>query len=377
MAEYYAVLSKAVAGLEGSSPDARRAVYDKARNALIGQLKAIDPPLPTAEISRQRLELEEAIRRVERETAAVAAGAPAKAAASRPAAEPARRHAAARQSPQDVFRRAIQEAERESAGGAAPGARAGCDRARRYVVGKRAHRPRSATGAADAIVPALAGLRRGGAARRRAAACARLRLCVGPERPAASGGVRAEPRVDGDDRPAKPRRSGRRAAAAARTDDHDTIERRRAPSRLPTILLVVLIIAMIGGLGALGWSQRDSDLADLLSSISIPAPARPPRRCADAAGRRRRHRQGHRPPAHRRRAGDLPTDVRGVVPRRSGCRAAPARSRMPAPARRRRRRRDRRQRSTQMPWSRNARFSTRSRSMRPPRRRASSPSTPR
>ena len=68
MAEYYAVLSKAVAGLEANSADARRAVYDKARNALIGQLKAIDPPLPTAEISRQRLELEEAIRRVERET---------------------------------------------------------------------------------------------------------------------------------------------------------------------------------------------------------------------------------------------------------------------------------------------------------------------
>ena len=47
--------------------EARRAVYDKARNALIGQLKAVDPPLTTAEISRQRLELEEAIRKVERE----------------------------------------------------------------------------------------------------------------------------------------------------------------------------------------------------------------------------------------------------------------------------------------------------------------------
>jgi hypothetical protein len=75
MAEYYAVLSKAVAGLESNSADARRAVYDKARNALIGQLKAIDPPLPTAEISRQRLELEEAIRRVAHAGASRGAGA--------------------------------------------------------------------------------------------------------------------------------------------------------------------------------------------------------------------------------------------------------------------------------------------------------------
>src|SRR5664279_3836343 len=83
MAEYYAVLSKAVAGLEASSPDARRTVYDKARNALIGQLKAIDPPLPTQEISRQRLELEEAIRRVERETSAAPSSAPARTAVAR------------------------------------------------------------------------------------------------------------------------------------------------------------------------------------------------------------------------------------------------------------------------------------------------------
>src|SRR5690349_14817689 len=67
MAEYYAVLSKAITGLTNASPDTRRAVYDKARNALISQLRAINPPLPTSEISRQRLELEEAIRRLERE----------------------------------------------------------------------------------------------------------------------------------------------------------------------------------------------------------------------------------------------------------------------------------------------------------------------
>lgn len=74
MTDYYAVLKRAVGGLEHEAGDVRRAVYDKARAALIGQLKSIDPPLTTAEISRQRLELEEAIRKVEREAAVTAAG---------------------------------------------------------------------------------------------------------------------------------------------------------------------------------------------------------------------------------------------------------------------------------------------------------------
>lgn len=73
MTDYYAVLKKAVSGFESESGDARRSVYDKARTALIAQLKSIDPPLTTSEISRQRLELEEAIRKVEREASAARA----------------------------------------------------------------------------------------------------------------------------------------------------------------------------------------------------------------------------------------------------------------------------------------------------------------
>src|SRR5260221_8584089 len=125
MAEYYAVLSKAVGGLDASNPDARRGVYEKARNALIGQLKAIDPPLPTQEISRQRLELEEAIRRVERETSAASPGTSARTVATRgappvqaeqasppPSARLGASQPAQRPSPQDGFRRAIPEAQR-------------------------------------------------------------------------------------------------------------------------------------------------------------------------------------------------------------------------------------------------------------------------
>ncbi len=74
MAEYYALLTRAVGRLQPNTDGSRREVYVKARNALIQQLKAIQPPLSPSEISKQRLELEEAIRKVERD---MAGGAPA------------------------------------------------------------------------------------------------------------------------------------------------------------------------------------------------------------------------------------------------------------------------------------------------------------
>ena len=73
MAQYYALLARAVGALERNDESTRREIYVKARSALIRQLKAITPPLPPAEISKQRLSLEEAIRRIEKEAAEAAA----------------------------------------------------------------------------------------------------------------------------------------------------------------------------------------------------------------------------------------------------------------------------------------------------------------
>ncbi len=73
MAEYYALLARAVGALQRNDEASRREIYVKARSALIRQLKAILPPLPPSEISKQRLALEEAIRRVEREAVEAAA----------------------------------------------------------------------------------------------------------------------------------------------------------------------------------------------------------------------------------------------------------------------------------------------------------------
>ncbi|WP_020187736.1 hypothetical protein [Methylopila sp. 73B] len=78
MADYFPVLSRAVAGLETNTGENRRAVYERARAAIIRQLRSIDPPIAEEDIARERMQLEEAIRKVE------AAHAPAPAAAPEP-----------------------------------------------------------------------------------------------------------------------------------------------------------------------------------------------------------------------------------------------------------------------------------------------------
>ncbi|WP_304610561.1 hypothetical protein [Oryzibacter oryziterrae] len=74
MADYYPVLKRAISSLPSGAGDARRAVYEKARAALVRQLNSYNPPLSPAEISDQRMALEECIRRVEAENAEAAFG---------------------------------------------------------------------------------------------------------------------------------------------------------------------------------------------------------------------------------------------------------------------------------------------------------------
>ena len=70
MADYYPLIARAIAGLDPSAPgESRRALYERARAALIAQLRSVDPPLSESEITRERLSLEEAVRKVESEAA--------------------------------------------------------------------------------------------------------------------------------------------------------------------------------------------------------------------------------------------------------------------------------------------------------------------
>src|SRR4051794_20109933 len=76
MADYYPLIARAISGLDPSAPgESRRALYERARAALIQQLRSVDPPLSESEITRERLALEEPVRRVESEAAQRARGA--------------------------------------------------------------------------------------------------------------------------------------------------------------------------------------------------------------------------------------------------------------------------------------------------------------
>lgn len=314
MAEYYTVLRRAVAGIDPNVPETRRAVYDKARNALIAQLKAVDPPLTTAEISRQRLELEEAIRRVERE-AASGAGGPSPPANRPPppqrtiAAEPAvsmppvheYEPPAAPPSPQEVFRRAIQEAGMR---GSEPD-RAAPAPVARYEVPSPDLRGTAPPPRHDRAPPRPDATERGALPVRADAAryaAPEYRRRQPPQEPYRVPTPQVEPEPEPYDPeprlapeydqeweeqhaaapPPPPQMERRERAVAAAAPaasrgrgghggyeqpagDEPVAEKPRR-SRLGGILLTVLIIAVIGGLGALAWSQR-SMINDLIAGI--------------------------------------------------------------------------------------------------------------
>ncbi|MGA2893368.1 MAG: hypothetical protein ABSE22_10890 [Xanthobacteraceae bacterium] len=67
MADYHPLIARAVDGLGTSTGEARRSLYERARSALVAQLRGIEPALSEADITRERLALEDAIRKVEAE----------------------------------------------------------------------------------------------------------------------------------------------------------------------------------------------------------------------------------------------------------------------------------------------------------------------
>ena len=68
MNDYYPLIARAVERLDRSTGEARRAVYERARIA-VAQLRSNQPALLDADITKERLALEEAIRKVEAEAA--------------------------------------------------------------------------------------------------------------------------------------------------------------------------------------------------------------------------------------------------------------------------------------------------------------------
>jgi hypothetical protein len=99
MAEYYPLLAKAIAGLPNSTPETRRAVYERARKALLGQLQNLQPPVPAADLARESESLDAAVARLEAELSGVAPPAPQPAAPQPPAQPPSTARPPAAQPP--------------------------------------------------------------------------------------------------------------------------------------------------------------------------------------------------------------------------------------------------------------------------------------
>ena len=69
MTDYQPLIARAVEGLNSHKVETRRALYERARTALVTQLRAVDPPLSESAIAKERLALESAIRKVEADAA--------------------------------------------------------------------------------------------------------------------------------------------------------------------------------------------------------------------------------------------------------------------------------------------------------------------
>ncbi|MGY8709065.1 hypothetical protein RAD16_25270, partial [Bradyrhizobium sp. 18BD] len=129
MADYYPLIARAIAALDPNAPgESRRALYERARTALIAQLRSVQPPLSESEITRERLSLEEAVRKVESEAAQRA----------REASRPGGGGGSGRGGSGDAFRRASTRAAEGSPAAAAP---AGPPRTRPAPTPPRADRP--------------------------------------------------------------------------------------------------------------------------------------------------------------------------------------------------------------------------------------------
>ena len=69
MADYTPLIARAVEGLERNTGENRRVLYERARSALVAQLRSIEPALDEGDITSERLALEDAIRKVEADAA--------------------------------------------------------------------------------------------------------------------------------------------------------------------------------------------------------------------------------------------------------------------------------------------------------------------
>ena len=218
MADYYPLIARAVAGLDKNTGENRRALYERARAALVNQLRSVEPALDESDITRERLALEEAIRKVEAE--AVEAHAPGR----RP------RHRSSEPSHVRIeglrgFRETVAEA--EGLGEAAAAAKRVGARGLRGDARRSSRRPPSITSSRPAPEPRH-------------------------HEPRATAPAKDASQL----RPARLRTSAAGAAAQSRTKSRRPIRGRRAPMAALIKLILLLLVLAVSPAAAIGSARR-------------------------------------------------------------------------------------------------------------------------
>ena len=263
MADYYPVLKKTVAALPENTGAARREIYQRARKAIVAQLKGYDPPLSPSEITAEQLRLEESIRKVEAEAARETLG---YSQPSTPAA-PAKPPEAQRPEPKPPEPRApaatvstprAQGAEAPAKADAAPAVSS---------AGSGGEAPAGPETLKNAIDDA----RKLGASADSAGRSARNALDGQPSDP-----QKREPTIGTPEPDASASTSGATARRRSATDVGGAtlsgsggrplppIDGPMQGSRLPAIIGGVALLLLVVGVGAVGYSQRDV-LSDFFS----------------------------------------------------------------------------------------------------------------
>jgi hypothetical protein len=265
MADYHPLISRAVTGLDKNTGENRRALYERARTALVNQLRSVDPALNESDITRERLALEEAIRKVEAE------------AAKRSRSDDDGLHEPSREQPPSLrdqglrdFRETVAEAQGlgDAAAEANRSARASFD----AVPGDHApHAGDSDRGTAEHYFePPVA---------------EQSEPHPLPEPPPWHEAAQETRQEDAQAQPHKPPAANWQPPPPEPAEDDDEAYARPAPSFGRIIKVAVLLLVIAGLAGAAYW-QRNSIMSMVASfTSSTPAPAPKPRDATQPTGR--------------------------------------------------------------------------------------------
>ncbi|MDP2409808.1 MAG: hypothetical protein Q8M26_05930 [Pseudolabrys sp.] len=280
MADYFPLIARAVAGLDKNTGENRRALYDRARTALVNQLRGVEPALDESDITRERLALEEAIRRLEADASK----------RPRPDAEDESKPGSLRDQGLRDFRETVAEAEGlgEAAAEANRSAQATYnavpgDKPTSYFSGEQAEDLRGPEAGQDTDKDSDKDTDQDrGDERGRPAGVAAPPPFVAPLRAGMPDDGAAH---DANDTPARAASDGswRNASASASAlppapdgfgDDLDDAYA-RPPRDYGRIIKIAVVLLLIAGVAAAGYWQREA-ISTMVASLTSPTPAEPP-----------------------------------------------------------------------------------------------------